>query len=80
MMAGSINGGTPESETYILPDLGWSVLLDVIARDARPGACIEVHTAPMKALVEEKLREIERTDVTIRFKPRQDSAAKERKA
>ncbi len=33
---------------YILPDLPWAILLDVIVRDAPPGSVTEVHTAAMR--------------------------------
>jgi hypothetical protein len=39
--------------TYILPDLPWACLLDIIARDARPGDVIEVHTDAMHQLVDQ---------------------------
>jgi hypothetical protein len=53
--------------TYILPDLPWEILLDVIARDAPAGAVIEVHTEPMRALVERRLAEAGRTDLVLRL-------------
>jgi len=54
--------------TYILPDLPWDILLDAIMRDAPQGAIIEVHTQPMKALVEQRLAESGRTDLVLRLK------------
>jgi ABC-type cobalamin transport system permease subunit len=53
--------------TYILPDLTWEILLDAILRDAPVGAVIEVHTAPMQALVERRLAEAGRTDMVLRL-------------
>ncbi len=53
--------------TYILPDLPWEILLDVIVRDAPAGAVIEVHTQPMRALVERRLLEAGRTDLVLRL-------------
>ncbi len=53
--------------TYILPDLPWEILLDAIVRDAPAGAVIEVHTQPMRAIVEQKLAEAGRTDIVLRL-------------
>lgn len=53
--------------TYILPDLSWAILLDAIMRDAPQGAIIEVHTEPMRALVERRLAEAGRTDLVLRL-------------
>ncbi len=53
--------------TYILPDLPWEILLDAIVRDAPAGAVIEVHTQPMRALVEQRLAEAGRTDIVLRL-------------
>ncbi len=53
--------------TYVLPDLPWDILLDLIVRDAPAGAVIEVHTEPMWALVERRLAEAGRTDLVLRF-------------
>lgn len=58
--------------TYILPDLPWDILLDAIVRDAPAGAVIEVHTQPMRALVERRLTEAGRTDLVLRLKPPSD--------
>ncbi len=52
--------------TYILPDLPWACLLDIIARDARPGDVIEVHTDAMHRLVDQVVREIGRVDLILR--------------
>ena len=57
----------PKPTTFILPDLPWAVLLDVIARDARPGDVIEVHTEAMRQLVEQRLGEVGRHDITVRL-------------
>ena len=53
--------------TYILPDLPWEILLDAIVRDAPAGAVIEVHTQPMRALVEQRLAQADRTDIMLRL-------------
>ena len=53
--------------TYILPDLPWDILLDVIVRDAPAGAVIEVHTPAMQALVKQRLTEAGRTDLVVRL-------------
>ena len=53
--------------TYILPDLPWDILLDLIVRDAPAGAVIEVHTEAMRELVERRLAEAGRTDLVLRF-------------
>jgi hypothetical protein len=50
--------------TYILPDVGWAPLLEIIVRDAPPGAVIEVHTLAMHALAERMLQAVGRQDVT----------------
>ena len=53
--------------TYILPDLPWEVLLDAIVREAPAGAVIEVHTQPMRAIVERRLADAGRTDIVLRL-------------
>ena len=53
--------------TYILPDLPWDILLDLIVRDAPAGAVIEVHTEAMRELVERTLAEAGRTDLVLRL-------------
>jgi hypothetical protein len=53
--------------TFVLPDLPWEVLLDAIVREAPAGAVIEVHTTAMKAVVEQRLAEAERTDLELRL-------------
>ncbi len=65
---------TPGPITYILPDLPWDILLDLIVRDAPAGAVIEVHTEAMRELVERRLAEAGRTDLVLRF--RRDDALK----
>ena len=53
------------TELFILPDVGWSCLLDVIARDARPGAVIRTHTTAMRDLIEQTLAQLGRSDVSV---------------
>ncbi len=53
--------------TYILPDLPWDILLDPILREAPLAAVIEVHTEPMRELVERRLAEAGRTDLVLRL-------------
>ena len=53
--------------TYILPTLDWAMLLDIIVREAPPGAVIEVHEPAMHALAEQKLHAAGRQDVTVRL-------------
>ena len=55
--------------TYILPTTAWASLLEVIARDAPPGALIEVHTEAMQRLAERTLAQHGRHDVTLRLRP-----------
>ncbi len=55
--------------TYILPDLGWAPLLEIIVRDAPAGAVIEVHTPAMHALAERLLQDVGRQDVTVVLRP-----------
>ena len=55
--------------TYILPTIAWASLLDIIVRDAPPGAVIEVHTSEMERVTEQTLRRLERPDLQIRFTP-----------
>jgi len=57
----------PGPYTYILPDLPWDILLDLIVRDAPAGAVIEVHTEAMRELVERTLAEAGRTDLVLRL-------------
>ncbi len=57
------------STTFILPDLPWAVLLPVIARDARPGDVIEVHTEAMRDVAEAALRAEGRQDVAVQLRP-----------
>jgi hypothetical protein len=59
----------PSSITYILPTTAWAPLLAIIARDARPGEVIEVHTEAMQRLAEQTLQELERQDITILLRP-----------
>jgi hypothetical protein len=61
--------------TYILPSTDWASLLDVIVREAPPGAVIEVHTEAMQALSEAALHQIDRQDVTVRLVRRQAAEA-----
>ena len=55
--------------TYILPDEGWTPLLEIIVQDAPPGAVIEVNTVGMQALAERMLVEVGRQDVTVVLRP-----------
>ena len=57
------------STTFILPDLPWAVLLPVIAKDARPGDVIEVHTEAMREVAEAALRAEGRQDVAVQLRP-----------
>ncbi len=57
------------STTFILPDLPWAVLLPVIAKDARPGDVIEVHTEAMREVAEAALRAAGRQDVAVELRP-----------
>ncbi len=64
----TLQGDWPEparSTTFILPDLPWAVLLPVIAKDARPGDVIEVHTEAMREVAEAALRAAGRQDVPV---------------
>jgi hypothetical protein len=61
--------------TYILPSTEWACLLDIIVRDAPPGAVIEVHTEAMYVLSEAALQQIGRQDVTVRRGRRQAAEA-----
>ncbi len=55
--------------TFILPDLPWAILLPVIARDARPGDVIEVHTEAMREVAEVALQTEGRKDVSVVLRP-----------
>ncbi len=55
--------------TFILPDLPWAVLLPVIAKDARPGDVIEVHTEVMREVADAALRAANRQDVEVQLRP-----------
>ena len=55
--------------TYILPTIAWAVLLGSIAQDAPPGAVIEVHTDEMRALAEQTLARLGRSDLTVHLRP-----------
>ncbi len=57
------------STTFILPDLPWAVLLPVIAKDARPGDVIEVHTEAMREVAEAALCAENRQDVAVQLRP-----------
>ncbi len=59
----------PTGKTFILPDVAWVSLLEVIARDARPGDTIEVHTEAMRELAEAALRGEGRQDVAVALRP-----------
>ncbi len=55
--------------TYILPTIAWASLLEIIVRDAPPGAVIEVHTSEMERVTEQTLLRLKRQDVLARFTP-----------
>jgi hypothetical protein len=55
--------------TYILPTIAWASLLEIIVRDAPPGAVIEVHTSEMERVTVQTLLRLERQDLQIRFVP-----------
>ncbi len=59
---------------YILPDLPWLLLLDVIVRDAPPGSVIEVHTVAMHARCTEAVQAAGRVDLTVELGPVQRAA------
>lgn len=59
----------PASEIFILPDLGWSCLLDTIAHDAKPGAVLVTYTTAMYLLCEQTVAAIGRDDVTVELRP-----------
>ena len=50
---------------YILPDLPWVLLLDVIVRDAPPGSVIEVHTAAMREAADRAVAQARRDDLVV---------------
>jgi hypothetical protein len=52
-----------------LPDEGWAPLLEIIVREAPPGAVIEVNTGGMHVLAERMLGEVGRQDVTVVLRP-----------
>jgi hypothetical protein len=62
---GSREMDRPIGTTFILPDVPWASLLEVIARDARPGDTIEVHTEAMRELAEAALQAEGRVDVVV---------------
>ncbi len=53
------------SVTYILPTLAWASLLEVIVREAPPGALIQTETEEMRALAEHLLAQQGRADVRV---------------
>ncbi len=55
--------------TYILPTIAWASLLEIIVRDAPPGAVIEVHTSEMERVTQQTLLKLQRQDLQIRFTP-----------
>ena len=61
--------------TYILPDEGWTPLLEIIVQDAPPGAVIEVNTVGMQALAERMLQDVDRQDVTVALRPPRGAAS-----
>jgi hypothetical protein len=50
---------------YILPDLPWVILLDIIVRDAPPGSVIEVHTAAMREATDRAVQQAGRDDLIV---------------
>ncbi len=58
--------------TYILPTIAWASLLDIIVRDAPPGAVIEVHTSDMQRVAERTLLTLDRQDISVHFTPERD--------
>ena len=55
--------------TYILPTTAWASLLDVIVREAPAGAVIATYTDAMRALSEQALARVGRTDVVVDLRP-----------
>ena len=54
---------------YILPDVEWTPLLQIIVREAPPRAVLEVHTVAMQAVAEATVQAAGRTDLTIQLRP-----------
>ena len=50
---------------YILPDLPWAILLEVILRDAPPGSVIEVHTTAMRDAADQAVQQAGRDDLVV---------------
>ncbi len=50
---------------YILPDLPWLLLLDIIVRDAPPGSVIVVHTDEMQQRCVEAVQASGRVDLRV---------------
>ena len=60
--------------TYILPTTAWASLLDVIVREAPAGAVIATYTEAMRALSEQALARVGRTDVQVDLRPSPEAA------
>ncbi len=54
---------------YILPDVDWTHVLQIIVREAPPGAMLDVHTGAMHAVAVATVRETGRTDLTVQLGP-----------
>ncbi len=54
---------------YILPDVDWTHLLQIIVHEAPAGAVLEVHTIAMQAVAEATVQAAGRTDLTIQLGP-----------
>ena len=54
---------------YILPDIDWTHLLQIIVHEAPPGAVLEVHTVAMQAVAEATVQASGRTDLRIQLGP-----------
>lgn len=65
----------PRTITYILPTTAWASLLDVIVREAPPGAVIATYTDAMRTLSEQALARVGRADVSVDLRPSPDQAA-----
>ena len=55
--------------TYLLPDEGWALLLEIIVRECPTASVTEVNTPGMQALAERMLQEVGWQDVTVALCP-----------
>lgn len=58
----------PRRDEYILPDLGWAILLDRIVLDARPGSVLVTYSEIMRVVCQQTIDDAGRADLTVELR------------